>query len=81
MATVPPPDDGDLWKMLEDVQEPTDVIDVTKLDSNKLLSLHTAIRNELYALGEMMEPTTDRGRELHSTRAACLVEMQSRGLR
>lgn len=38
-------------------------------------------RQKLIEIGEMMVPRTDEGRELHSLRAACLIELKRRGLR
>lgn len=79
---VPEPEmPDDLRSMLDAVEEPVDVVNVTELDDSKLIRLFSDVRNELFKLGEMMAPKTDRGRELHSLRTACLLETQRRGLR
>lgn len=60
---------------------PTDVVSVAILDDVTLSSRFTAVRQELLKLGEMISPTTETGRRLHSERAAYLVEMRKRGMK
>lgn len=74
-------DDTELRRMLDEIPEPqdvTDLVDVSKLDNLGLAKYHTFLRTELLRRGELMNPTTDEGRSLHSARAACMVEMQLR---
>lgn len=69
--------------MIEGVEfdEPPEVVDVNALDTVALSTLYNDIREELMELEEMLEPKSDRGRELHSIRAACVIEMRKRGMR
>lgn len=59
----------------------SDVEDVTKLEPGALLRQFALVEIKLRDIGEMMHPHTDEGRDLHSRRAAYLVEMRRRGLR
>lgn len=57
------------------------VINVSALSDLDLSTRYNDAREELLASAEMLEARTERGRELHSVRAACLVEMTKRGMR
>lgn len=61
-------------------QDLTDTLDFSTLTDLELLSRFSDVRGELYKIQEMMDPRTDRGRELHSERLALLIIMRSRGL-
>lgn len=63
-----------------DLEMPEGAIDFTKLSSLDLSERYNAARDELLASGEMRDPTTERGRELHSIRNACLMELKKRRL-
>ena len=58
-----------------------DVINVAMLTEVQLLLRYEEVKQELYDRREALNPTTDKGRELHSVRSACLIEMARRGLR
>lgn len=59
----------------------SDVEDVTKLEPGALLRQFALVERQLRDIGQMMHPTDDEGRDLHSRRAAYLIEMRRRGLR
>jgi hypothetical protein len=61
-----------------ELDQPSDAISVRDLNDVELSNHFNETRDELLALGEMQQPTTDRGRELHSIRTACLVEIRRR---
>jgi hypothetical protein len=63
-----------------DLVMPEDAVDFTTLSSLDLSERYNEVRDELLASGEMRDPTTERGRELHSIRNACLVELKKRRL-
>lgn len=78
------PDSDDLFADLVasvEIEEPTDAINVRELDNAHLSAAFNDVRDRLIALSEMMEPKTEEGRELHSRRAAYLIEMSRRGMR
>lgn len=68
-----------------------EVTDVTGLDDLELVRLNEKVRQELLRTpstradgstsNQMLDPTTDAGRELHSRRVALMVELARRGLR
>lgn len=59
----------------------SDVEDVTKLEGGALLRQFALVERQLRDIGEMMQPHSEDGRELHSRRAAYLIEMRRRGMR
>lgn len=63
-----------------DLTEPEEVVDFSKLPTTELLDIYTTVTQDLLGLGETIHPTTDKGRELHSRRAAMSVELRLRGL-
>lgn len=80
-AELPDPDDAFRALMQDvDIPIPTDVVNVSLLDEAELNKRFTFCKQELYEMGEMLRPKTERGRELHSERAAYLVEMRRRGM-
>jgi hypothetical protein len=65
-----------------EIDEPVDVIDVTRLSPIELARLESDTRDELNAGGEMHVPAdsrSDRGKELHSRFIACQIERRRRG--
>lgn len=92
MATLEPEDDdavlAGLFGQLGDLDEPTDTVDFTKLTDLEISERFNAVRDRLNELDQMHSDTglskvasTPEGRELHSERAALLVEMSKRGMR
>lgn len=72
------------WDALESEMavhpEDEPVIDITALGDIELLDSFHAVDRELRGLSEMLHPRTDRGRELHSLRAALRITLALRGL-
>lgn len=68
--------------LMEDVdfEEPKGIIDYTKLETIELSRRLNHIKQELFDRKEMMDPRTDEGRDLHSERAAILIELHKRGV-
>lgn len=64
-----------------DMPDPSDTVNVALLDDAELNKRFTLCREELMNRSEMLKPSTDRGRELHSERAAYLIELKKRGMR
>lgn len=91
-SDVPDPDldlDADTAEMfanfeaeLAGLDDGVNVRPVTELSDRELLERIDDIRQRLYELGEMQanNPTTDEARDLHSERAALLIEQSRRGL-
>lgn len=78
--------DDELFKRFEaqlDTDIPTDVVDVTTIPDVDLVNRLHELDAELDKSGELMalNPRTQEARDLHSLRAAVLVEMKRRGLR
>jgi hypothetical protein len=82
-------DDDDFAKIMEgvDLTEPTDVVDVSRLDDKALMDLFADTRerlkqdgmySDLQSLGS--RESTREERDLHSLRLACLAELRKRGL-
>lgn len=57
---------------------PADWVNVQLLDELELSRRYNQTREDLLASGEMLNPTTQAGRDLHSERAAYLIEMKRR---
>lgn len=78
---APDPNDFD-WSALEfEFTEPTDILDVTALSDVELLNLERELVEQLKQRGEMLNTTTDEGREIHSRRAAVRIELARRNLK
>jgi len=58
-----------------------DVGVVSLMDAATLLNRFAAVERELRDRSEMLEARTDAGRELHSARAAMLIELTRRKMR
>ena len=82
MTDAPEPDDlfADIVAGL-DLHEPKDTVNAQSLSNAQLSAVFNEVRDQLIQMGEMMEPKTDVGRDLHSRRAAYLIEMSRRGMR
>lgn len=63
-----------------DLTMPEGAEDFTTLSSLDLSERYNAARDELQEREEMRDPTTERGRELHSIRNAALLELKKRRL-
>ena len=93
--TMAPEPDEEFMAMMEnafgedDLEPPDEAIDITALNDLQLSDLFNQTRDKLLDMGEMMadsemadpDASTPEGRELHSVRAACLVELSKRGMR
>lgn len=61
-----------------DLQEPVDTVNVALLDEVELSKRYNAVKQSLLERGEMLNPKTQEGRDLHSERAAYLLELRRR---
>lgn len=75
-------DDGINWDALEsdilnlhDEDEVAKIVDVTTLSLPELIHRQVEIDDELKSLMELHFPRTERGRELHSQRAAIVIAL------
>jgi hypothetical protein len=83
MSTMEPPDADDEFKRLMEgleLEAPINVEDVSLLTEVELSSRFNKVRQDLLARGEMIDPKTDTGREMHSQRTAYMLEMRRRGM-
>lgn len=62
----------------DEIVQPEKLISVRDLNDVELSSALNDVRQELLQRGEMHHPTTDKGRGLHSLRAALLIEVRRR---
>ncbi len=58
----------------------SDTVNYKALTDIEVLDHFSDVRTRLLDLGEMMEPKTVEGRELHSKRVALLVIIRERGI-
>ena len=65
---------------LDDITASADGPPVTELSDVELLREFQYLRVELMELRELVYPTTQRGRDLHSRRGACQLELRNRGV-
>ena len=80
---APDPDDFD-WGTLEaqlGIEEPDNITDVTKFTDIDLINYERTLVEQLKQRGEMINVTTETGREIHSLRAAARIELFRRGLK
>lgn len=68
-------------RQLADLEEPSDVEDVSRVGIEQLGIRLAGLDRQLADMGELREPKTDEGRQLHSLRAAYLVQMAKKNLR
>lgn len=66
-------------KQFDEVDTST-IVDFTTLSDLEVSSLFSDVRTELIKTDQMLNPTTDEGRRLHSERLALLIEMRKRGM-
>lgn len=81
MSTLEP--EGIDWVAMEALFDEVDTSDdlvVSSLDNMTLLETYHTTISELEKLGEMLNQKTQEGRDLHSQRTACLVEIRKRKL-
>ena len=78
----PPGDDDDPFVGLEGIFDDVEqgVVNVTLLSDDALLTEFNAVTEEIKERREVLSPATDRGRELHSLRAALNIELRQRGI-
>ena len=77
MATVS--DDDFDWKSLDDIFENVPHVDsVASLSDVDLLRKYRHLTDELADRKESLAPRTQTARDIHSERAACLVELRRR---
>lgn len=76
-------DDDDFLNIIDglEIEEPTDVIDVTTLDNKGLADKLFEIEEKIKANEWILHPNTQESRDLHSLRNAIQVELSKRGLR
>lgn len=77
---VPNPEDFDFSEMEEQLKEVnvTNVFPVSAIDDASLLKKYRELTAELMNRKEATNPKTPTGRDLHSERAACLLELRRR---
>ena len=63
---------------LGDVEIPTDVEDLSELNLLELTNRLEELDAELKSIGELLQTTTECGRELHSRRTAVIVALKTR---
>lgn len=75
--------EDDLFAAFEEQFDEVDtstIVDFTTLSDLEVSSLFSDVRTELIKTDQMLNPTTDEGRRLHSERLALLIEMRKRGM-
>ena len=63
-----------------DLNPAVNEVNVALLSDLDLSKRFSEVKQELLARGEMIDPKTQTGRDLHSERAAYLIELRKRGL-
>jgi hypothetical protein len=81
----PPSIDDEFQKLvgmldMEQFGEGMPEVSVAVLNDAELSSRYNEVREELMKRGEMINPTTQIGRDLHSQRGAYIIELRRRGL-
>lgn len=63
-----------------EMEEPTDeeVVNVKDMEDLALIEWYNLIRKRLLQTNQLIHPTTDEARNLHSSLAACKVELMNR---
>lgn len=62
----------------DEIKVPEKMMSVQDLTDTELSSCFNDTRDALLEMGEMQVPKTEKGRGLHSLRAACLIEIRRR---
>ncbi len=81
--TNPSDDDFFDWQAAEDAMRDVvaqESLNVTLLSDIELLDKLQSVTDELRNRSEMLRPTTETGRDLHSVRGAVVVELKRRGV-
>jgi hypothetical protein len=80
--TVTNPEEA-MQRMVDELNLPSPDPDANLqlLNEIQLLGRFNDVTQELLEMGEALTPKSQKGRDLHSTRGACLVEMKRRRLR
>lgn len=76
-------DDDFDWSQFDDIDSDVDalgVLNVTTLETMELLNRFQQLTEELKDREEALRPRTQEARELHSQRAAMLIELRNRGI-
>lgn len=81
MSTIDP--EESMRQMVEglDWPDPDPTVSVSLLDEQELIKRFKEVEQELLEMGEMLHPKSVKARDLHSTRAAYLIELKKRGMR
>lgn len=79
-AALPDPEGDEMRALLDglDLALPVDVVDYTTKNRLELSVLLQEVTDKLYEREEMLQPSTDEGRRLHSERAALLIALKTR---
>lgn len=72
-------DPFEVWEAELEVDTP-DIVNVRELSNIELLTLYKSQKDILLALGEVIHPKTQEGRDAHSLYGACKIEIKRRGL-
>ncbi len=82
MTMAPDPDDFDFSDMEAQLSEVEVVatFSVATLNDPDLLTKYRDLTEELKNRKEALHPKTETGRELHSLRSSCFVELHRRGI-
>jgi len=81
MSTIDP--EESMRQLIESLDLPTDdpQLNVSSLPDNELNAGFILVEQELLNRKEMLHPRTQEARDLHSLRAAYMIQMKRRGLK
>ena len=79
MSTADPFDE--IARMVEGLEISGHLREVKTMTNAQLVSRYNTVKEELKGRQEIVEPRTDRGRDLHSEHTALLNELHERHLR
>lgn len=74
---------SDMEAMIEalGIEAPSTEVNVSLLSEPELSKRLTHVTQDLLNRGEVLKPTTETGRDLHSERSAYILELRKRGFR
>jgi hypothetical protein len=72
---------AELEAMVDDLDVASHLRHAKTLTNARLVSRYSQVKEELKALGELVEARSEKGRDLHSEHTAILDELRERGLR
>lgn len=82
-----PDDNSEIDEMFERMTEDLDIpapqvamVTVSTLSDYRLSKEYNRVRRELHERGEMLNPTTETGKDLQTEFQAYVIEMRKRGL-